>query len=91
MTSITLSTKDADLILSYLRTQLEEENKDWEEYQNDKAEIIKKYEETPIVKMFINKSEIDEACEKAEEFHKDTIKKLLRFIELLTIGSEEII
>lgn len=89
MSVITLNTKDADSILSYLREQLTEEDKDWKEYQDDKAEIIKKYEETPIVKMFIDKKEIDNACEEAEKRHNNKIKRLLGFIELLTIGSEQ--
>ena len=89
MANVVLSTKDADLILSYIREQLEQEDKDWKEYQNDKVEIIKKYEENSIVKMFINKEEIDEACEKAEEFHKALINKLTKFVELLTIGTKE--
>ena len=91
MNQIVLTTKDADKILSYLREQLNSENNDYEEYQNDKAEIIKKYTETPLIKMFINKQEIDDACKEAEEIHKNTIKRLLGFIELLTTGSEEII
>lgn len=88
MANVVLSTKDADSILSYLREQLAEEDKDWKEYQDDKAEIIKKYEETPIVRMFIDKKEIDDACEEVEKRHNNTIKRLLGFIELLTIGSE---
>lgn len=89
MSVITLSTKDADSILSYLREQLSEEDKDWKEYQDDKAEIIKKYEETPIVRMFIDKKEIDDACEEVEKRHDNNIKRLLKFIELLTVGSEQ--
>ena len=88
MSEIRLTTKDADSILSYLREQLNQEDKDWKEYQDEKAEIIKKYEETPIIKMFIDKKEIDNACEESERIHNNNVKKLLKFIELLTVGSE---
>lgn len=91
MNQITLTVKDADTILSYIREQLEYENEEWEEYQKNKVEIIKKYTETPLIKMFVDKQEIDDACKESEELHKNNMKRLLRFVELLTTGSEEII
>ena len=89
--NITLSHKDADFILKYLRADLERVNKcgsDLTEKRNNYKEKIDKCSSVvsgPELILANGLIEVaDEMLEESEEIKKD----LLRCIELLTVGSE---
>jgi len=88
MSEIKLTTKDADSILSYIRDQIKEENEEWEEYLKEKDDIVNRYKDDPLLGLFINDEEITSSIKTVEDRHNNNISKLMKFIELLTIGSE---
>lgn len=88
MSEIRLTTKDADSIISYIRDQLEEENNEWKEYLEDKDDIVKHMQENPIFQICLSEEDIATAYKENEEVHQKRVEKYLKFIELLTVGSE---
>lgn len=86
MPEIRLTTKDADLILSYFRDVLKHENEDYK----DSLEMIKEEKENCtekdiVMDVMLNVLHIDK---KFEEIHQKRVEKYQKFIELLTVGSE---
>ena len=89
MSEIKLTTKDADFILSYIRDQIKEENEEWKEYLKEKDDIINHYKNDSLFSLFVNDEEIASSIKMVEDRHNNNISKLMKFIELLTIGSEQ--
>ena len=85
MSEIRLTTKDADSILSFFRDLLKDENEDY----NQSIKLIQEEKENAgedfVTNLMLNVLHIDK---KFEEVHQKRVEKYLKFIELLTVGSE---
>jgi len=88
MSEVRLTTKDADSIISYIRDQLEEENNEWKEYLENRDDVVKHIQENPIFQMCLSEKDITSAHKSVEDIHQGIVNKLIKFIELLTVGSE---
>lgn len=85
MSEIRLTTKDADSILSFFRDLLKNKNEDY----NQSIKMIQEEKENAgedfVTNLMLNVLHIDK---KFEEVHQKRVEKYLKFIELLTVGSE---
>ena len=83
---IELSDKDADSILCYLRHNLEEENERYRKYCKASEELRKS--ESSSARILMQLADYEHWPERLEEEHRQTVDKLVSFIEIMTAGSK---
>lgn len=79
MKTITISVSDADRMLKYFRNELETENKHYKEF----CEMCKSEKFSPFINEMLQKL--------ADKGHEHNVKLLTDYIEILTVGSAEIV
>ena len=93
VSTITLTTKDADYVLNYLRTDLERLNGIYDKTHDKDKELKELYEKSSVLKINpLKKSvmaSIDAITNEFDDLYHRKANILLKCIELLTVGSPD--